>query len=167
MVLGPFYSKVVIDHFVPLFSVILGLTYCIIGVTIGTLIGKFTVAGPVIQAFVIDLGLQSTQVANRAGIYAIEPKARNRVNTAYMVSVFSGQLVGTAVGNKLYAEGGWIASGSASIGFTGAALIVATARGPWEKGWLGWRGGWSIRRRDLGPMIERDAPDSAVEQAFG
>jgi predicted MFS family arabinose efflux permease len=147
---GPFYSKAVIDHFVPLFSVILGLSYCLIGVIIGTYIGGFTVAGPIIQAFAIDLGLQTSQIANRSAIYAIEPKARNRVNTAYMVSVFCGQLTGTAVGNRLYAEGGWIASGSASVGFVGAALCVCFARAPWEKGWVGWSGGWGLRRRDLG-----------------
>jgi MFS family permease len=39
MCFGPFYSKAIIDRFVPLFSVILGLIYCIIGVIIGTYIG--------------------------------------------------------------------------------------------------------------------------------
>jgi hypothetical protein len=158
----------IIDRFVPLFSVILGLTYCLIGVAIGTYIGNFTVAGPIIQAFVIDLGLQTTQIANRAGIYGIEPKARNRVNTAYMVAVFCGQLMGTAVGNKLYAEGGWVRSGSASIGFTGAALVICFARAPWEKGWVGWHGGWGLRRRDLGPAQAAQAsdPPSAIEEAL-
>ena len=166
MVFGPFYSKAIIDRFVPLFSVILGLLYCIIGVVIGTYTGKFTVAGPIIQAFATDLGLQTSQIANRSAIYAIEPKARNRVNTAYMVSVFSGQLMGTAVGNKLYAEGGWIRSGSASVGFIGAALVVCFARAPWEEGWVGWSGGWGVRRRDLGLTDESNAPDSAIEQAL-
>jgi predicted MFS family arabinose efflux permease len=166
MVIGPFYSKAIIDRFVPLFSVVLGLLYCLIGIIIGTFIGDCSVAGPIIQAFAIDLGLQTAQIANRAGIFAIEPKARNRVNTAFMVSGFSGQLVGTAVGNKLYAEGGWIRSGCASIGFTGAALAVAFARGPGEQGWFGWRGGWCLRRRDLEPTEQSDSPESAIEQAL-
>ena len=166
MTSGPFYSKFIIDRFVPLFSVILGLSYCITGVIIGTYSGKFTIAGPIIQAFALDLGIQTSQIANRSAIYAIEPKARNRVNTAYMVSVFSGQLMGTAVGNKLYAEGGWIRSGSASVGFIGAALVICFARGPWEKGWAGWRGGWGLRRRDLGPTEKRGTPESAIEQAL-
>jgi predicted MFS family arabinose efflux permease len=161
MCFGPFYSKAIIDRFVPLFSVILGLIYCIIGVIIGTYSGKHTVAGPIIQAFAIDLGLQTSQIANRSAIYTIEPKARNRVNTAYMVSVFCGQLMGTAVGNKLYAKGGWIASGSASVGFIGMALLCCFARSPWEPGWLGWGGGWGIRRRDLGTRQE-----PAVEQVL-
>ena len=169
MCFGPFYSKVIIDRFVPLFSVILGLTYCITGVIIGTYSGKHTVAGPIIQAFAIDLGLQTSQIANRSAIYAIEPKARNRVNTAYMVSVFCGQLMGTAVGNRLYARGGWVASGSTSVAFIGVALLCCFARGPWEPGWLGWGGGWSIRRRDLGsrgkhePAVERAVDELSAE----
>jgi predicted MFS family arabinose efflux permease len=149
--LGPIYSRLVIDKTVPLFSVIVGNLVCLIGIVIGTYTGTFTVAGPVIQAFCIDLGLQTTQIANRSAIYTIAPLARNRINTAYMFSVFCGQLMGTVAGNHLYAEGGWIKSGSASIGFVGASLFFCIIRGPRETGWVGWTGGWSIRRRNLPP----------------
>ncbi|KAK2626759.1 hypothetical protein QTJ16_003934 [Diplocarpon rosae] len=162
--LGPFYSRAVIDRFVPILSVVLGLMYCLVGVVIGTYTGKFTVAGPIIQAFAIDLGLQTSQIANRSAIYAIEPKARNRVNTAYMVCVFCGQLTGTAAGNRLYAQGGWIASGSASVGMLCGALLLCFVRSPWNPGWVGWKGGWSIRRRDLGPKVNEEEP--AAEQAL-
>lgn len=103
-----------IDRFVPLFSIIIGQIVVLVGVTIGTAIGPFTVAGPIIQAIGIDLGSQSAQVANRAAIFNINPKARNRVNTAYMALSFAGQLTGTAVGNALYADGGWRWSGGCS-----------------------------------------------------
>lgn len=42
--------------------------------------------------------------------------------------------MGTAVGNKLYARGGWVASGSCSVGFVGVALLVCFARAPWNPG---------------------------------
>ena len=42
------------------------------------------------------------------------------------------------MGNKLYAQGGWITSGSASVAFIGAALVMCFANGPWNKGWIGW-----------------------------
>lgn len=167
MVFGPFYSKAIIDRFVPLLSVILGLSYCLIGTVIGTYTGKITVAGPIIQAFALDLGIQTSQIANRSAIFSIEPKARNRVNTAYMLSVFCGQLAGTAVGNKLYARGGWIGSGSCSVGFLGVALCLCFVRGPWEKGWVGWHGGWSVRRRDLGPTDKNSSgTEPAIEQVL-
>lgn len=34
-------------------------------------------------------------------------------------------------------------------------------RGPWEQGWIGWGGGWSLRRRDL---VKKEEP--AVEQVL-
>jgi hypothetical protein len=147
MLTGPFWAKHIIDRFVPLFSVILGELWCMLGICIGTYTGRITIAGPVIQAFFNDFGLQTAQIANRSAIYSIAPKARNRVNTAFMVATFCGQLVGTAAGNHLYARGGWIVSGSYSVGSIGCALVCCFARGPWETRWFGWKGGWSVYKK--------------------
>ncbi|KAI9734507.1 MAG: hypothetical protein M1834_002107 [Cirrosporium novae-zelandiae] len=148
---SPLCARLVIDNFVPLFSVICGLFITLAGVLIGTFAGKHTVAGPILQAFLLDLGIQATQIANRSSLYSIPQlhSSQNRANTAFMVCVFAGQLVGTAVGNHVYARGGWVNSGSVSIGFLGAGLLLAAVRGPWETEtrWVGWRGGWNIRRR--------------------
>ena len=149
MAFGPPICKFIMDRYVPLFLTFLGEAMCLFGIIIGTYIGKFTVAGPVIEAFAIDIGLQTSNVANRASIYALEPKARNRLNTIYVVFGFSGQLTGTAVGNKLYAHSGWISSGSVSVGFIVGAVLVCLAKGPYESGWIGWSGGWNCRRQDL------------------
>ena len=66
----------------------------------------FTIADPITQAFAMNGGLQTSQITNRTAIYALEPKGRNRLNIVYTVFVFLGQLMGTAVGNELYAWGG-------------------------------------------------------------
>ena len=136
----------------PLFSTILDQCVCLSGVLFGTYTSTLSVVGPIIQAFAIDIGLQTSQIADRTAVYALELKARNRLNTVYMVFVFSGQLTGTAVGNRLYAQGGWITSGSAGVAFIGAGLIICFVRGPWHQGWTGWNGGWNCRRRDLEPV---------------
>ena len=154
---GPLYSRLVLTKFIPLFSIITGQLVTLTGVIIGTYIGTFSVAGPVIQAFAIDLGLQVTQIANRTSIYIIAPKAQNRVNTAYTVSVFCGQLMGTAAGNSFYAQGGWRKSGDASIGFVCASIAFTLLRGPWEKGYAGWRGGWNLRPKDYAEKDEKGA----------
>jgi predicted MFS family arabinose efflux permease len=161
MVCGPIWARLVIDRFVPSFSVLLGILWCILGISIGTYTSTFTVAGPIIQAFVADFGMQTSQIANRSAIFSVEPKGRNRVNTAYMVATFCGQLVGTTVGAHLFAKGGWIASGSYSMGAIGMALIICLSRGPWEEGWLGWHGGWSIRKK------ARDSADGKAEEQRG
>lgn len=147
--LGPPYAKYIIDRFVPAFSVLLGMFWALLGICLGTYVGTFSVAGPVLQAFFGDFGMQTSQIANRSAIYSVEPKGRNRVNTAFMVATFLGQLVGTSVGSNLYARGGWIASGSYSVGSIGVAIIVCLVRGPWEDGWFGWHGGWSIYKKSI------------------
>jgi len=174
---GPLTSRYLIDAYPSHFSVLLGLLLCLLGSAIGTYTARFTLAGPIIQALCIDIGIQTTQIANRTAIYKAAPKARNRVNTAYMLSVFCGQLMGTAVGNRLFAQGGWVASGSASVGFVGAALVVCVARGPREEGWVGWTGGWGIKRHErvgkIGPAekaeggVERDSAVGASEAVVG
>ncbi|KAK8030055.1 hypothetical protein PG993_011346 [Apiospora rasikravindrae] len=148
--LGPLWSRLITDRFVPLFSVILGLSFEFVGLVVGTFIGSFSIAGPIVQAITMDTGANFAHTANRSNVYNLDPKARNRVNTAYMVFCFAGQLTGTAVGNRLYAHGGWVWSGGCNIAFIGAAILICFARGPRESGWLGWRGGWNIRR-DIKP----------------
>lgn len=149
---APLFARLVMDRMVPVFSILVGEIICLTGVLIGTYTGKFTVAGPIIQAGFTDIGIQTSQIANRTAIYSTAPKARNRVNTAYMVAVFVGQLMGTAVGNRLYAKAGWIASGSASVGFILLAILFCLLRGPHEKGWIGWGGGFEMRKKRPAPQ---------------
>ena len=146
MTWGPIFARTFMDKHIPQLSVLIGQLITLTGIIVGTYTGKFTAAGPAIQAALIDIGLQTSQIGNRTAIYAVEPKARNRVNTAYMVSVFCGQLMGTAVGNHLYARGGWISSGSASVGFAAAALLFGLIRGPHTTGWIGWSGGFNMNK---------------------
>jgi predicted MFS family arabinose efflux permease len=182
---APIYGRLILDKVVPLFSAVIGLTIELAGVIVGTCIGSFNVAGPVIQAITIDLGAQFTQIANRSAIYGIRPEARNRVNTAYMVACFLGQLTGTAAGNRLYAQGGWVYSSAlsskssqiaayssrkltlATVAFTGLALVLCLVRGPRETGWFGWSGGWRIWRDDIPPRSRQPQTERALEEADG
>lgn len=109
---GPVYSRLVVDKIQPLHSCLLGVAVELAGVAAGTFVGTFAVAGPVVEAVAIDLGSMACNIANRTAINDIDPKARNRVNTCYMIAAFVGHVTGTAVGNRLYALGGWRASGS-------------------------------------------------------
>ncbi|KAL2873750.1 hypothetical protein SGCOL_011064 [Colletotrichum sp. CLE4] len=156
---GPVYGRLIMDRYVPWLSSVLGQTVILIGCIIGAFTGTFTVAGPVIQAICIDMGIQTAQTANRTAIYTINPKARNRVNTAYMVCVFCGQLTGTAVGNRLYAQGGWKYSAGTSIGFIGLSLIITMLKGPQEKSWIGWSGGSKLRKD--APKPQPASPEEA------
>lgn len=162
MTVGPFFARFFIDRFNTHTSVLVGEFTILVALIVGTCIGRFTVAGPIIQAILLDFGQQITQIANRTAIYGVDSKKSNRVNTAYMVAVFCGQLMGTAAGNRLYAEGGWVRSGAANIGFVGAAIVLCLLRGPHEKGWIGWHGGFDIggRRRHNNQQEQQPTTES-------
>jgi predicted MFS family arabinose efflux permease len=148
MFFSPIYARLITDKYVPWISVLVGDTLVLTGVVIGTYTGTFTIAGPVIQAIILDAGMITAQIANRSTIYSLAPKGRNRVNTAFMLATFTGQLTGTAVGNHVYADGGWIKSGSVSVGFVCGAILILCLRGPYENGWIGWHGGHSMKKKD-------------------
>lgn len=145
MTWGPFFARFVMDKHQPLFSTIIGVCVNLVGTIIGCTLGLHSVAGPIIQAALLDIGLQTSQIANRTAIYQVEPKKKNRVNTTYMVMVFSGQLAGTGIGNALYAHGGWVESEAVNIAFVVASLLICLVRGPHETRWIGWRGGWNMK----------------------
>jgi hypothetical protein len=60
-----------------------------------------------------------------------------------------------------------LTDGLSAVGFIALALVVCLARGPRETGWVGWSGGWAIRRDDLrakgGSDIETVAEGGLVE----
>ena len=171
MFMGPLYAKYIVQPHAPWFSVILGSCIGITGISLGTYTGSFTVVGPILQAFALDANMQLTQIANRSAIYSIEPNGRNRVNTAFMLMTFLGQLTGTSAGNELYERGGWIASGSLSVALVGLNFVLCAIRGPWEEGWYGWSGGWHVKKRDVEekkktevePDIETEAKKTSGE----
>ncbi|RMZ86726.1 hypothetical protein DV736_g6048, partial [Chaetothyriales sp. CBS 134916] len=155
ILVGPVYAKYLIQPFLPWFAVVIGEAISLAAVVIGTYTGRHTVAGPIIQALGLDAGFQITQIANRAAIHSVEPQGRNRVNTAFMLFTFLGQLTGTSAGNKLYERGGWVASGSLSVGLICLALFLCAIRGPLETGWYGWSGGFCLREHLASPEIKQ------------
>ncbi|KAL4782863.1 major facilitator superfamily domain-containing protein [Aspergillus varians] len=146
MIFNPIYSRLVIDKYITQLSITISMLTAMSGIAIGAYTGKFSLAGPILQAALQDFGNQATMIANRSSIYTVAPKARNRVNTGYMVGCFVGQLMGTSVGNRIYARSGWAITGTVSLALAAAALGIGLLRGPREKGWLGWRGGVYLRR---------------------
>ncbi|KIH92472.1 hypothetical protein SPBR_02725 [Sporothrix brasiliensis 5110] len=159
--LGPLYGRFVIERIVAVAAVLLGTSLELVGVSIGVGIGTFCIAGPVLQAVLIDFGNQASNIALRASIYGLAPKSQNRVNAAYMIASFVGQLTGTSAGNRLYAMGGWRYSGGLSIGLLSVAILVCVVRGPRETGWVGWHGGWSIRK-DRAPKVAEPGGETGV-----
>ncbi len=75
----------------------------------------------------VDLGIQAVHIQNQQLIFGIDPAARSRLNTGYMVSYFIGGAVGSAATGIAYAAGGWSSVMVLGAGFSGAGLILWTA----------------------------------------
>lgn len=56
--------------------------------------------------------------------------------------------MGTAAGTQVYVQHGWQATALLSLGWMGIQMCLLLARGPHmpRKAWIGWKGGWSLRR---------------------
>ncbi|KAI3324102.1 MFS general substrate transporter [Xylariaceae sp. AK1471] len=142
--LNPVVSRLLTSRIHTHGTIIIALVSTLAIVLIGTFIGTFSLAGPILWAVLGDLGVNTVIVANRMAISNVDPTAHNAVNSVYMIFTFAGQLFGTAVGNTLYARGGWTWSGALNIAQLSVALLLVVARGPHEEGWVGWRGGWDL-----------------------
>jgi predicted MFS family arabinose efflux permease len=65
----------------------------------------------------LDVGVQGAQVANQTRVLGLRPDARNRVNTVYMISYFSGGSIGSWTGTWAWTRYGWDGVCATGIGF--------------------------------------------------
>lgn len=163
VILNPVVSGLVAAHLHPTATLIIAHIVGLAATCIGTFVGDFSISGLVVRAFLGDLGMNTAVVANRMAIANVNPKAQNAVNSVYMVFTFCGQMSGTAAGNKLYAQGGWISAGILMICYIGASFLLVFVRGPHETGWVGWGGGWDLRVRKPKPVDEKGGESPSGE----
>jgi predicted MFS family arabinose efflux permease len=75
------------------------------------------------------VGIQSAHVCNLARVHALDPGARSRRNTVYMVSYFAGGALGTWLGVRAWVRFGWMGVCAAGAAFLLAALLAWWPRG--------------------------------------
>ncbi len=76
-----------------------------------------------------DLAIQAVHIQNQQLVFALDPGARSRLNTAYMVCYFLGGAVGSATAGAAWAAAGW--PGVVTLLFVyagGATLLWAASR---------------------------------------
>ncbi len=78
----------------------------------------------VIAILVADFGIQAVHVQNQQLIFAIDPSARSRLNTGYMVTYFLGGAIGSATTGIAYDSGGWSAVAVLGVVYSAAAVAV-------------------------------------------
>ncbi len=84
-------------------------------------LGRHDLWALILGILVADAGLQAVHIQNQQLIFAIDPAARSRLNTAYIVIYFVGGAVGSATTGAAFASGGW-----AAVVFLGTAYASAT-----------------------------------------
>ena len=100
--------------------------------TIALIIGSFilfissqsNLVGLGIGVILMDVGVQATHINNQAIIFALQPAARNRINTVYMVSYFIGGSAGTFLASIAWDKFQWAGVCAIGIGLSSIALMV-------------------------------------------
>nr|WP_085931671.1 MFS transporter [Desulfosporosinus meridiei] len=90
----------------PKFTVVIGMISVTMAYICFITLG-FKLWGLIIGVVFLDLGVQSCQISNQARVHSLNDEARNRLNTVYMVSYFSGGALGSYLGSYSYAHFGW------------------------------------------------------------
>jgi predicted MFS family arabinose efflux permease len=78
----------------------------------------------VLAIFVLDIGVQATQITNFARIYALDENSHSRLNTIYMTTYFIGGGIGTFFGLLCWKNGGWELSTWQMLIWSGIALAL-------------------------------------------
>ena len=83
-----------------------------------------SIASLVVGVLLMDLGVQSIQVAEQSLVMALDPAARSRINTVYMVVRFMGGAGGSVLGAAAWARYGWPGVCLTCIAMVGMAIAV-------------------------------------------
>ncbi|QNF35722.1 MFS transporter [Adhaeribacter swui] len=94
------------------------LSYLVFGIFGTSYIGL--VAGVIL----LDLGVQATHISNQTLIFSLQPEARNRLNTVYMVTYFLGGASGTFIASQLWHIWQWPGVVLIGLIFSVLALLV-------------------------------------------
>jgi len=91
--------------------------------------GLMTAGSQLLWALIVgvvlgDMATQAVHIQNQQLIFAVDPAARSRLNTGYMVIYFTGGAIGSASTGLAWAMGGWGAVMVLGLLYSGAALVV-------------------------------------------
>ena len=104
------------------FTVMLALT--VILTAFGVMWMWVTIPALILGVLLMDVGVQTVQVAEHGNVLSLVPEARSRINTLYMGSRFIGGAAGSLVGGLAWSHGSWPAVCVAALGMNALALAI-------------------------------------------
>ena len=117
---GRFADKRGPDVIVSIGASLVVAAFAILGLFQGSL------AAMIVAVLILDLAVQSSQVANQARIHALDPAARSRLNTIFMATMILGGACGSGLAGLAYSAWGW--SGTCLFGAASAAAALLVSR---------------------------------------
>jgi len=84
----------------------------------------YHIAGLIAGVVLLDAGAQMTQIANQTRIFGIDPAARSRLNTVYMVIYFAGAAMGSALSAIAWVRFEWRGVCGLALIFISLAALV-------------------------------------------
>jgi NADP-dependent 3-hydroxy acid dehydrogenase YdfG len=72
----------------------------------------------------LNVSIPVVNVLNQTRLFSVDPNARSRLNTAFVVSNFIGGAIGSTLTGLLWEQGGWFALTLGEAVLTGFALAV-------------------------------------------
>ncbi|WP_258374771.1 MFS transporter [Curtobacterium sp. MCPF17_001] len=87
-------------------------------------LGARSIVVVLVAVVLLDVGVQAANVLNQTRLFAIDPAARSRLNTAFVTGNFIGGAVGSALASVLWGLGGWTAVSIGGAVLFGFALTV-------------------------------------------
>lgn len=77
MFAAPFCGKYLVQPLgEPLYSAAVGKCVSLVGVTLGTFLSTHSIAGPMLEALLLDVGLVILQISTRVSLHPLEPQMR-------------------------------------------------------------------------------------------
>ncbi|KAF2861089.1 MFS general substrate transporter [Piedraia hortae CBS 480.64] len=149
IVITPLYAGTIGKYVTSIVTVCVGIALCFTGLTFSNF-SKPQLLGPILQVFFAELGRELMQVGIRLSMFSGATQFQNGMEAIY---VFWG-VIGTMTANffRIPAVTDWTSISTSTwrgkiptLLFLMSALVVALARGPRERRWVGWCGGMQWR----------------------
>ncbi|KAH9948300.1 major facilitator superfamily domain-containing protein [Amylocystis lapponica] len=158
-----------VDKFVPWFTTLLGILGLLVLQAIETGAGGVSIGAVIVVGFGIDVFRQMQQVSLTTAVFALDASARARLNAVLILSLFIGQVMGTAVGTEVFVRYGWRPAAALSLAWTGWMLFVILLRGPHcpRYTWFGYEGGYELWKQKSMQVEPERARDSTAVEAGG
>jgi predicted MFS family arabinose efflux permease len=87
-------------------------------------LGAHSIAYLLIGIVTFDIGVQGIHITNQSQIFRLQPAARSRINSVYMMTYFLGGAVGSLCSAVAYHAGGWGSVCLVGTAFSAGTLLV-------------------------------------------